>query len=441
MVAERARRPPPPGPYLVVGMARSGHAAAAALASRGERVIAVDCGRPEPEPLAAGVELRLEDDGLAALDSVACVVKSPGVPREAPVIAAAHGRGMPVIGELELAWRLTAAPVIAVTGTNGKTTTTEMIGHLLRSAGWDVAVVGNVGRPYSSLALPGAAQPRWVVCECSSFQLEDADAFAPQVAVLLNLAADHIDRHGSLAAYHAAKQRIFANQIAGDLALLPSGLELATGAATVRRFGRDPGADLQIGPHELRRDGAVLVELDRLAVHGPHNAENAAAAALVALELGLSPAQVADGLASFAAVAHRLQPVADAGGVLWVDDSKATNVAAALVALASFPGRPLHVICGGSGKSEDYAPLADALATAARHVYLIGEEADAIGAALAGRVEQTASGTLEQAVTDARAAVQPGDVVLLAPACASYDQFRDYEQRGEVFTSLARNPL
>lgn len=440
-MAERVRRPPPPGPYLVVGMARSGQAAAAALAHRGERVIAVDLGRPELAPLPAGVELRLADDGLAALDSVASVIKSPGVPHDAPVIAAARERGLPVIGELELAWRLTGAPVIAVTGTNGKTTTTEMIGHLLRSAGWEVAVVGNVGRPYSSLALPGAGRPGWVVCECSSFQLEDADAFAPEVAVLLNLAADHIDRHGSLAGYHAAKQRIFAHQTGGDLALLPSGLELTTGAARVLRFGRDPDADLAIAPRELRRNGATLIALDRLPVHGPHNAENAAAAALVALELGLEPDQVAVGLASFKAVAHRLEPVADAGGVLWVDDSKATNVAAALVALASFPGRPLHVICGGSGKSEDYAPLADALAATARHVYLIGAEADAISSALAGRVEQTASGTLEDAVAAARVAARPGDVVLLAPACASFDQFRDYEQRGEVFTALARNPL
>lgn len=425
-------------------MARSGQAVATALAERGERVIAVDRGSPELGPLPDSVDVRLGDDGVTALDEVAVVIKSPGVPHTAPVVEALRSRpDVALLGELELAWRLVDVPVVAVTGTNGKTTTVEMLGHVLRGAGLDVAVVGNVGRAYSSLALAGAERPELVVCEASSFQLEDTERFAPEVGVLLNLGVDHLDRHGTVEHYHDAKLALFANQVPEDLAVVPAGLdrERVGGEARVVTFGSDPGADLRIGADALCWRGRSLIGLGDLGVPGPHNAENAAAAALVALERGIDPSVTADGLRSFSGVPHRLERVAEEHGVLWVNDSKATNVAAAVVALRSFGTRPVHVILGGTGKGEDYGPLREPLAAYARHAYLIGEEAGALASAIDDVVAVTRSGTLQQAVTDARAASEPGDVILLAPACASYDQFRDFEHRGQVFTDMARTAI
>jgi UDP-N-acetylmuramoylalanine--D-glutamate ligase len=434
----------PPGPYLVVGLARSGRAAAALLHARGHEVLATD--RAPAEGLRAelpdGVELHAGVDGLALLERVRAVVKSPGVPQGAPVIAAARARGLPVLGELELAWRCVPNPVIAVTGTNGKTTTTELIGHLHREAGAPVAVVGNVGTAYASLALPGAPPldpAAVVVCEASSFQLEDTLEFAPEAAVLLNLDRDHLDRHGTLEAYHAAKLRIFAHQGNDDVAVAPTGLGVEDLGGCARRvcFGDRRDAEIALQAGTLWWGAEPLLRTDELALRGPHNVRNAMAAAAVVLARGMDPDVVRAGLRTFAGVPHRLEEVAIRDGVIYVNDSKATNVAAALVALASFE-IPVHVILGGQGKGESYAPLRPAVAAHAAAAYLIGEEAPALRAALEGSTALHDCGDLATAVARARAAARPGEVVLLAPACASYDQFENFEARGEAFRELAR---
>ena len=434
----------PPGPYLVVGLARSGRAAAALLHARGAEVLATDRAPADGlrADLPAGVELHAGVDGVALLERVRAVVKSPGVPRTAPVVAAARERGLPVLGELELAWRCVPNPVIAVTGTNGKTTTTELLGHLHREAGVPVAVAGNVGTAYASLALPGP-QPldpdAVVVCEASSFQLEDTVEFAPEAAVLLNLDSDHLDRHGTLEAYHAAKLQVFARQGNDDVAVAPTGLGVEDLGGCARRvcFGDRPDAELPLRAGTLWWDDQPLLRADELALRGPHNVRNAMAAAAVVLARGMDPDAVRAGLRTFAGVPHRLEEVAVRDGITYVNDSKATNVAAALVALASFEV-PVHVILGGQGKGESYAPLRSAVAAHATAAYLIGEEAPALHAALDGATALHDCGDLATAVARARAAAHPGEVVLLAPACASYDQFDNFEVRGEAFRELAR---
>ncbi|HEX4622884.1 MAG TPA: UDP-N-acetylmuramoyl-L-alanine--D-glutamate ligase [Solirubrobacteraceae bacterium] len=429
----KPRPPLPGGPYLVVGLARSGVAAALALRARGEEVVGVDGGRPDVGRLtAAGVEVHLDTPGGGLVDRARTLIKSPGVPAQAPAIVAARARGITVIGELELAWRLIPNTFIAVTGTNGKTTTTELLGHIHREAGLPYAVAGNVGTALASFV--GAVAPdAVVVAECSSFQLEDTEAFAPEAAVLLNVEEDHLDRHGSFAAYREAKLRAFAHQGRDDLAVAPPDL-----------VGLLPGAAQRIvvGEDVAERDGALawrgerLLGLDELALRGPHNAQNAMAAAAVCLARGVDPDAVRAGLRTFPGVPHRLEEVAREDGVLYVNDSKATNVASTLVALRSFEA-PIHLIAGGRAKGSGFEPLRAPVGERCAGVYLIGEAADALDAALAGAgVPVRRCGDLEHAVQDARAAAQPGDVVLLSPACTSYDQYPDYEARGAHFRSL-----
>ncbi len=278
-------------------------------------------------------------------------------------------------------------------------------------------MAGNIGRPLTSLV--GSAEPdAWVVCELSSFQLEDVDALRPRVAVLLNLQPDHIDRHGSFEDYAAAKLHVFANQEADDVAVVPRG------------FAAVPGRGRRV---EFAADDPLPAEP---LIPGAHNRENAAAATAAARAIGVPDEAIAAALRTFPGVEHRIETVAELGGVLYVNDSKATNVAAALRAVASFPERRLHVILGGRGKQESYAPLADALADGDR-AYVIGEAADEIAAALTARgVGYVRAGDLEQAVAAAASAAVPGDVVLLSPACASFDQFTSFEQRGEEFRRL-----
>jgi len=429
----KPRPPLPGGPYLVVGLARSGVAAALALRARGEEVVGVDSGRPDVGRLtAAGVEVHLDTPGGGLVDRARTLIKSPGVPAQAPAIVAARERGITMIGELELAWRLIPNTFIAVTGTNGKTTTTELLGHIHREAGLPYAVAGNVGTALASLV--GAVAPdAVVVAECSSFQLEDTEAFAPEAAVLLNVEEDHLDRHGNFAAYREAKLRAFAHQGHDDLAVAPPDL-----------VGLLPGAAQRVvvGEDVTARDGALawrgerLLGLDELALRGPHNAQNAMAAAAVCLARGVDPDAVRAGLRTFPGVPHRLEEVAREDGVLYVNDSKATNVASTLVALRSFEA-PIHLIAGGRAKGSGFEPLRAPVAERCAGVYLIGEAADALDAALAGAgVPVRRCGDLEHAVQDARAAAQPGDVVLLSPACTSYDQYPDYEARGAHFRSL-----
>ena len=422
-------RPPlPEGPYLIVGLARSGVAAARMLREHGE-VMAVDSGRPEPPE---GLEAHLESDGVALLHRARVVVKSPGVPREAPVVAAALERGLPVLGELELAWRLLSNPFVAVTGTNGKTTTSELLGAIHRAADSEVAVAGNVGTPLAALVgeVPASAT---VVCEVSSFQAEDAVAFAPDRGLLLNLSEDHLDRHGSFEAYRRAKLSLFARQGADQVAVAPPRCELPGEGRRVSFGGR--GADLARVGDELLWHGEPIVAVAEIRLRGEHNLENAMGAAAAALAGGLDPDAVRRGLREFAGVPHRLEEVGSVGGVLYVNDSKATNVSSAARGIEAFDGG-VHAILGGSLKGGGFEGLREAVTARCRAAYLIGEAAERLARDLEGTVPLRRCGRLEAALASASGAAEPGDVVLLSPACASFDQFRDYEERGERFRSL-----
>jgi UDP-N-acetylmuramoylalanine--D-glutamate ligase len=441
----------PQGPFLVVGLARSGAAIARLLAGRGERVIGCDSGTPEEaEGLAeAGVEVSLKVDGTDFLEEAKTLVKSPGVPQEASVVKAARERGLEVTGELELAWRLIPNPFVAVTGTNGKTTTTELLGHLHRVAGFPVAVAGNVGTPLASL-VDEVEPDATVVCEASSFQLEDSERFAPECAVLINLAPDHLDRHGTLDSYLEAKLRIFANQGNDDVAVYNGGTpELRErdlgGCARLVRFcpatemAADPDCELSLREDVIFAGDEPLLRTDQLKLLGRHNVENAMAAAAAALATGIPREAVADGLSTFEGVPHRLERLQEIDGVLYVNDSKATNVASAVAGIEAFEGG-VHLILGGSLKGESFEPLLEPVEARCRACYLIGEAAEQLSAAL-GRAEERGvaviqSGTLERAVEAAHARAEPGEVVLLSPACASFDAFADFEERGERFREL-----
>ena len=394
----------------VVGLARSGQAAALALARRGEQVTGidrstdVDAGRLE----AAGVEVRLGSEE-ASLEGMDVLIKSPGVPADAPLVAAARERGVPVWSEVELGFRLLDDnPILGVTGTNGKTTTSELLGAMLGAP-----VAGNVGRALTELdgEVPAG---EWIGCELSSFQLEDIHEFRPRIAVLLNLEPDHLDRHGSFEAYREAKLRVFENQRADDTAVVPRGFE-EVGEARRLEFSADEPL-----PAEPR-------------IPGRHNRENAAAATAAAHVAGVSDEQIAEVLRTFPGVPHRLEDVAEIRGVRFVNDSKATNAAAARRAIAAYD-EPLHVILGGLGKNESYAELAADLRANGARAYLIGAAADQLAAAVDVPFER--SGDLATAVRAAAAAAKPGEIVLLSPACASYDQFENFEQRGDEFRRL-----
>jgi UDP-N-acetylmuramoylalanine--D-glutamate ligase len=408
----------------------------------------VDSGAPkDAQRLSeAGVEVFLDTDGTALLEGTRTVVKSPGVPREAAVIAAALERGIDVVGELELAWRAIPNRFVAVTGTNGKTTTVELLGHVYRSAGEPVAVAGNVGTPLSELA--GQIEPdATVICEASSFQLEDTDFFAPECAVFLNLAPDHLDRHHDLESYLAAKLRIFANQGNDDVAVYNAddpalaGTDLG-GCARRLAFctGACPDCEVALAEGTIFYDGEPLLGVDELGLFGEHNVANAMAAAAAALSMGLDREAVREGMRSFAGVPHRLEQVAaKLGGVRFVNDSKATNVASAVVGIGAFEGG-VHAILGGSDKGEPFAPLLDPIREHCVACYLIGATADRLAEELAptatAGVELRRCADLEDAVRRAAAAARPGETVLLSPACASFDAFENFERRGERFRAI-----
>jgi UDP-N-acetylmuramoylalanine--D-glutamate ligase len=400
---------------LVVGLARSGRAAAAALARRGVHVVAADS---SPDADAGrlgelGVELRLGTEEEALLEGVDLVVKSPGVPAESGLVDGARRRGIPVWSEVELGYRLlpTGARVIGVTGTNGKTTTTELLGAILRADGRPVEVAGNVGRALTDAAA-AAAEGTWIVCELSSFQLEDVHSFACDVAVLLNLEPDHLDRHGTFDAYRDAKLRIF---------------ERARAKVVPRGFGIDG--------IEFSADDPLPAEP---LLPGRHNRENAAAATAAARAAAVPDEAIAEALRTFPGVPHRLELVRELRGVSWVNDSKATNTAAARRGVAAYDA-PLRLILGGSLKGEDFAPFARELPENVRSIYLVGAASDELAAALdaAGRAYVRA-GDLPSAVSRAAADAEPGDVVLLSPASASYDQFANFEERGDTFRRLVQ---
>ncbi len=398
---------------LVIGLARSGQAAALALAQRGVATVAVDrdSGIDPGRLIGAGVEVHLGTEEESLLEGVELVVKSPGVPGESPLVAAAHRRSIPLWSEVELGYRLlpAGARLIGVTGTNGKTTTTELLGAILRADDRPTEVAGNVGRPLTDAA-EKAGPDTWIACELSSFQLEDLDSFACDVAVLLNLEPDHLDRHGSFEAYRDAKLRIF---------------ERARSRVVPRGFG--------IEGIEFSADDELPAEP---LIPGRHNRENAAAATAAARAAGVPDDAIAEALRTFSGVPHRLELVRDHHGVRWINDSKATNAAAARRGVAAYDA-PLHLILGGSLKGEDFGPFARDLPGNVASIHLIGEATAELAAALdaAGRPYDS-DGDLATAVARAAAAAQPGEVVLLSPACASYDQFANFEERGDTFRRL-----
>ncbi|HUF78718.1 MAG TPA: UDP-N-acetylmuramoyl-L-alanine--D-glutamate ligase [Thermoanaerobaculia bacterium] len=466
---------------LVYGFGASGRAASRLLLGLGVEVVAVDAREAEALGLATeggglaaerGFELRAGAEPAALPAGIDAVVVSPGVPLDRPLLEDARRRGVPVLAEVELAFPYLDGPVAAVTGSNGKSTTTALAGAMLREAGFEVAVCGNIGPPLSAqvdrarLARGGSAgggPVKVYVVELSSFQLLGIHAFRPRAAAFLNLAPDHLDRHGGLDAYAAAKRRIFENQGAyeesGDVAVLNADdpVTRATEVRSRRRlFSRSgPVADGCF----LARDGRGerVIEVDPIAggegeaelfrpadspLPGAHNLENAMAAALLASALGASADDCRRALASFRGLPHRMERVTEAGGVAWFDDSKGTNPAATLGCLQGFDDGTVHLVLGGRGKGADFRDLAPTVARKARHVYLIGEAAgeieDALQEAAGAAVPLTRAGTLERAVADAAARARPGEVVLLSPACASFDQFRDFNHRGEVFQRLVR---
>jgi UDP-N-acetylmuramoylalanine--D-glutamate ligase len=418
---------------VVLGAVRSGIAAAEALTRCAPHVhVVLADRRPDAGEAPAGVEAVPGRDDPELLVGADLLIKSPGVPEEAEIVRAARSAGIPVWAEVELAYRLLEErnPIVGITGTNGKTTTTLLTAAMLERGGVASAAAGNVGTALSTFA--GTVEAgRTIVCELSSFQLEGVESFHADAAVLLNVTPDHLDRHGTLAAYAAAKLRVFERQRGDDIAVLCDDdayvAALADGDVPGNgRRVRVSGADL--GPFEEAFAASRL--------RGPHNRANTACALAVAHALGADEGGMAAALREFAAPAHRLEDVREVRGVRYIDDSKATNVEATLQALASF-AEPLHVILGGSLKGADFAPLAAPLARGASAVYLIGQAAPELRRALTGwGIELVDSGTLERALKLAATVALDGDVVLLSPACASYDQFRDYEQRGERFRTL-----
>ena len=438
------RRPSiPPGPWLVVGLERSGAACARALWQRGEPVIGVDVGEPEQAEALRheGIEISTGSDGVEELQRARAVVRSPGVPNEAAVLVAARDAGTPIYSELELGWRMLESPFVAVTGTNGKTTTVELLGEIWRAAGKPVAVAGNVGTAVTSLVGQIGAETT-VICEASSFQLEDSVAFRPEVAVLLNIEPDHLDRHGDFESYRRAKLELFAFQDQDDFAVGPEAmLELTGGGAQRVSVSADAqhSAELELRDGLICWKGAALLAASEVRLRGAHNLENALCAAAAALSAGIEGEAVIAALKSFAGVEHRLEELGSSEGVLWVNDSKATNVASAVAALAAFH-QPLLLIAGGEAKGQGFDPLGEAAAASVRAAFLIGEDADLIADSFEGIVDYSRCESLEAAIAAAAETAAEGEVVLLSPACASFDQFAGgYQERGDEFRRIVQS--
>jgi len=429
----------------VVGAARSGIAAAELLARRGASVTLSDLRAdvPDAAPLAdLGVRLELGGHQETSFASADLLVVSPGVPPEQPLVAAARARGVPVLGELELASRWLRGRVIAITGTKGKSTTTALTGRMLEAAGFRVAVGGNIGQPLSAQVSESTPETLHVV-EASSFQLEQTETFHPWIAVMLNFSPDHLDRHPSVEAYAAAKARIFDNQDAGDWTVVnaddPAVLELARRSrARTRRFARhaaiDEGTTVEGGWIVDRQRAATtrLVPLDAIHLLGPHLVADVMAAATVGAIAGAAPAAMTAAVDAFPGLEHAMELVATVGGVRFVNDSKATNVESALRSIESFE-RGLVPIIGGRYKGGDLRLLRAPLEARAKAVVAIGESRRLVAEALAGAVPVHEAGTLADAVREAWRLARPSGVVLLAPACSSFDMFRDYAERGRMF--------
>jgi UDP-N-acetylmuramoylalanine--D-glutamate ligase len=439
----------------VVGLARSGVAAARLIRRLGGRVLASDSGARESLSAEARdlehLECALWTGGHpdAAFAGADLVVVSPGVPLELPALEAARARGVPVIGELELGWRVMEADLIAITGTNGKTTTTALTGELVGGTVRPLLVGGNIGTPLCAHALDFPADGL-VVAEASSFQLDTTELLRPRVAAVLNVTPDHLDRHKTFERYLEAKSRIFANQTPADCAVLNADDPVAASLAPRTRarvlwFSRltplDHGVFVRDGWIVAKLNGHVeeICPLGEILLRGQHNVENVLAAAACALWTGLSPASIRRGIGAFRGVAHRIERVLDERGVTYYNDSKGTNVASTIKALESFT-EPLILIAGGKGKGQDFGPLGQAARGRVRQAVLIGADRAQIRAVLeAAGVPCVDAGSLQEAAAAARSLAGVGDVVLLSPACASFDMFDSYEHRGEVFKTVVRD--
>ena len=441
-------------------MARTGLAVAEVMVDLGADVVIYDK-KPESEltdALAAGAELgvqthtRTDHPDLANVD---LIVPSPGVPAHLPVFAEAEERGIPVISEIELAYALSKAPIIAITGTNGKTTTTVLTGHMLSADGRDAYIAGNVVAGDIRLPLISAAHKAGensvIVAEISTFQLEWIRSFRPKIAVLLNVTSDHLDRHASIEEYGAVKARIFQNQSETDFAVInaenPFTASLApTLKGRVLRFARnsrvDEGAFVRGEEVVVSLGGKQAVACTRsdIALRGEHNVENVLAAACAAMAFGAKPESVARAVRSFEPIEHRLEPVATINGVEYINNSMCTNVDAAVRSVEAIE-RPQIVIAGGKDKGSDYAPLAEAFARKAKHVVLIGADAELIlrAAHKAGFRAISRADSMQQALDAARELAEPGDAVVLTPGCASFDMFSSFEERGRVFKRIVRD--
>src|SRR5579872_4199583 len=441
---------------IIIGVGRSGLATADVLRRKRVSVVAYD-DKPAAELSEQRKELEklgvpLIDAGLLpqAAASASGAVVSPGVPLNSAAVRAVQNAGVPVFSEIEVAYQLSRAPIIAVTGSKGKSTTTALIGHILRTDGRQARVGGNIGNPL--IRETAAESDEWIVAEVSSFQLEGIRTFAPKISVLLNISPDHLDRYPSMEEYAEAKYRIFANQTKKDFfvgnADDPFCAALRSGAGRsippkALWFGMEPTdrglAMTLLGDaivlREKRRE-VPIAHVQDLRIRGRHNVANAMAAALASLCAGADLEAVRSGLLTFDPLPHRLTIVHRARGVTWIDDSKATNPASAAAALDAVDA-PVILIAGGKGKKTDFSHFADVASKKAKRVILIGESAQEIGDLISGPAVCYAR-DLETAVADAVAAARPGDVVLLSPACASFDMFESAEQRGERFTALAR---
>jgi UDP-N-acetylmuramoylalanine--D-glutamate ligase len=442
---------------LVVGLGKSGLAAALFLRHKGAQVTVSDIRSAEslakeiPALLDEGINVEAGGHGLLTFRRQDLIVVSPGVPLNTPELVQAKSFGRPVIGELELAARFLKGRILAITGSNGKTTTTALAGEILKEAGYPILVAGNIGVPVIGL-IDESTDDSWSVLEVSSFQLESTEEFHPRIAVILNITPDHLDRHGSFENYALAKERIFAKQDAGDcLVLNADNARTAEAAArthasvywfsakhevkqgawvengnVVYRSGPDAGPDAAI---------ETILSVAKIPLKGMHNVENVLAAVCAARLAGVPANLIARAVEKFQAVEHRLEFVATVNGVEFYNDSKATNVDATAKAVAAFPGG-IHLILGGKDKGSDYSELAPLLRERVRAVYTIGAAAAKIESQLRGAVTIRSCGTLATAVSAAVVEARPGDVVLLAPACSSFDQFENYEHRGNVFKQL-----
>lgn len=438
---------------LVVGLGRSGVASALFLQSRGARVTVSDAKSEDqlreqiPTLLDAGIAVETGAHGERTFRNQDLIVVSPGVPVDAEPLMQARALGQPVIGEIELASQFLPGPIVAITGSNGKTTTTTLVGEIIAASGFKTLVGGNIGTPAISLAGQATAGTT-IVLEVSSFQLETIRTFRPKVAVVLNITPDHLDRHRTFAAYVDAKARIFENQQGDDFALLnaddPTCVELAGRTrAQVFWFSREreleSGAFVRDRQVFFRRNGSLqtVLAVSEIPLKGSHNLENVLAAVCAGTLMGCSPEKIRAAVVNFKAVEHRLEYVATIGDVEYYNDSKATNVDATIKAIGSFPAN-IHLILGGKDKGSDYTMLNNLLRERVKAVYTIGAAAEKIRSHIKGTTQVVSSGTIEAAVKQASATARPGDVILLAPACASFDQFQNYEHRGRVFKELVR---